>query len=59
MAAFVFLALLPILVTGNQPGQEIEFPMAIVITGGLITSTILNLFFLPIAYFRYGKAPQA
>jgi Cu/Ag efflux pump CusA len=58
-AAAAILALLPILVTGNQPGQEIEFPMAIVITGGLITSTILNLFFLPIAYFRYGKAPQA
>lgn len=58
-AAAAILALLPILVTGNQPGQEIEFPMAIVITGGLVTSTILNLFFLPIAYFRYGKAPQA
>lgn len=58
-AAAAILALLPILVTGNQPGQEIEFPMAIVITGGLVTSTILNLFFLPVAYFRYGKAPQA
>ncbi|HQQ97624.1 MAG TPA: efflux RND transporter permease subunit [Cyclobacteriaceae bacterium] len=58
-AAAAILALLPILVTGNQPGQEIEFPMAIVITGGLITSTLLNLFFLPIAYFRYGKASQA
>lgn len=58
-AAAAILALLPILVTGNQPGQEIEFPMAIVITGGLVTSTILNLFFLPVAYFRYGKAPQS
>ncbi len=58
-ATAAILALLPILVTGNQPGQEIEFPMAIVITGGLVTSTILNLFFLPVAYFRHGKSPQA
>ncbi len=48
------LALLPIVVTGNQPGQEIEFPMAIVILGGLTTSTILNLFFLPLLYLRFG-----
>jgi len=54
-AAAAILALLPILVTGNQPGQEIEFPMAIVITGGLLTSTLLNLFFLPVAYLRFGK----
>jgi CzcA family heavy metal efflux pump len=58
-AAAAILALLPILVSGNQPGQEIEFPMAIVITGGLITSSLMNLFFLPAAYFRYGKAPGA
>lgn len=49
------LALLPIIVSGNKPGQEIEYPMAIVILGGLITSTILNLFFLPLIYWRFGK----
>jgi CzcA family heavy metal efflux pump len=49
------LALLPIVVSGNKPGQEIEYPMAIVILGGLITSTILNLFFLPLIYWRFGK----
>jgi CzcA family heavy metal efflux pump len=49
------LALLPIVVSGNKPGQEIEYPMAIVILGGLISSTVLNLFFLPLLWWRYGK----
>ena len=40
--------------TGNQPGQEIEFPMAVVILGGLVTSTLLNLFVLPALYLRFG-----
>jgi Cu/Ag efflux pump CusA len=53
-AAAAVLALLPILVTGNQPGQEIEFPMAVVIFGGLITSSLLNLFVLPVVYWRFG-----
>jgi Cu/Ag efflux pump CusA len=49
------LALVPLLVTGNIPGQEIEFPMAIVIVGGLVTSTVLNLFVVPSLYLRFGK----
>jgi Cu/Ag efflux pump CusA len=49
------LALLPIVVGGNRPGQEIEHPMAIVIVGGLVTSTALNLLVLPALYWRYGK----
>jgi CzcA family heavy metal efflux pump len=49
------LALLPIVVSGNKPGQEIEYPMAVVILGGLTTSTILNLFVLPLVYWRFGK----
>ncbi|HKH61347.1 MAG TPA: efflux RND transporter permease subunit [Flavitalea sp.] len=52
------LALLPIVVSGNKPGQEIEYPMAIVILGGLVTSTILNLFFLPLIYWRFGKGKK-
>ncbi|MBC7828850.1 MAG: efflux RND transporter permease subunit [Chitinophagaceae bacterium] len=52
------LALLPIVVSGNKPGQEIEYPMAIVILGGLTTSTILNLFFLPLIYWRFGKGKK-
>lgn len=41
------LALMPIVVGGNRPGHEIEHPLAIVIVGGLLTSTVLNLFLIP------------
>ncbi len=50
------LALVPLVVTGNIPGQEIEQPMAIVILGGLVTSTLLNLFVVPIIYLRLGMS---
>ncbi len=50
------LALLPIVIGGNRPGQEIEHPMAVVILGGLFTSTILNLLFLPTLYWKFGKS---
>jgi CzcA family heavy metal efflux pump len=46
------LALLPLVMSGEIPGAEIEYPMAIVILGGLITSTLLNLFLLPALYLR-------
>ena len=49
------LALLPIVIGGNKPGQEIEHPMAVVITGGLITSTLLNLLFMPALYWKFAK----
>jgi Cu/Ag efflux pump CusA len=49
------LALLPLAISGNKPGHEIEYPLAIVILGGLITSTILNLFLLPPIYLAFGK----
>ncbi|WCT73068.1 efflux RND transporter permease subunit [Sphingomonas naphthae] len=48
------LALLPLIVRGNAPGHEIEHPMAIVILGGLISSTALNLFLMPALYARFG-----
>jgi len=48
------LALVPLLVAGDKPGHEIEYPMAIVILGGLITSTLLNLFVAPSLYLRFG-----
>jgi len=57
------LALVPLVLAGDIPGQEIEYPMALVILGGLITSTLLNLFVVPTLYLRFGKAnhsaPQA
>jgi CzcA family heavy metal efflux pump len=49
------LALAPLVINGNRPGQEIEYPMAIVILGGLLTSTLLNLFILPALYLAFGK----
>jgi CzcA family heavy metal efflux pump len=49
------LALVPLVITGNIPGQEIEHPMAIVILGGLVTSTLLNLFVVPAIYLRLGS----
>jgi CzcA family heavy metal efflux pump len=50
------LALVPLVIAGDVPGAEIEYPMAIVILGGLITSTLLNLFVVPSLYLRFGRA---
>lgn len=49
------LALIPIVVRGNVPGYEIEYPMAVVILGGLLGSTALNLLFVPALYSAYGQ----
>jgi Cu/Ag efflux pump CusA len=49
------LALVPLVIAGNIPGHEIENPMAVVILGGLVTSTLLNLFVVPSLYLRFGK----
>jgi Cu/Ag efflux pump CusA len=54
-AATAGLAILPLVIYGNLPGHEIEFPMAVVILGGLVTSTLLNLFILPALYLRFGE----
>jgi CzcA family heavy metal efflux pump len=50
------LALVPLVVLGERPGQEIEYPLAIVILGGLLTSTLLSLFVIPSLYLRFGKS---
>lgn len=55
-AAATSLALVPLAVAGSIPGHEIEHPMAIVILGGLVTSTLLNLFLLPSLYHRFGHS---
>ena len=49
------LALVPLALGGGEPGKEIETPMAIVILGGLITSTVLNMIVVPSLYFRFGR----
>jgi Cu/Ag efflux pump CusA len=50
------LALVPLLIGRGTPGKEIEHPMAVVIMGGLIASTLLNLFVVPALYLRFGKS---
>lgn len=52
------LALVPLAVAGNKPGHEIEHPMAVVILGGLVTSTVLNLFLMPALYLAFGHSRQ-
>jgi CzcA family heavy metal efflux pump len=53
------LALVPLVVAGTIPGHEIEHPMAIVILGGLITSTLVNLFVVPALYLRFGRSKKS
>jgi multidrug efflux pump subunit AcrB len=50
------LAVVPLVVLGDRPGHEIEYPLAVVILGGLVTSTLLNLFVVPSLYLRFSKA---
>ncbi|HVH28556.1 MAG TPA: efflux RND transporter permease subunit, partial [Vicinamibacterales bacterium] len=50
------LALVPIVLGGSRAGYEIEHPLAVVILGGLFTSTLLNLFIVPALYLRYGRS---
>jgi len=57
-AATAALALLPLVLKGDVPGNEIERPMALVILGGLVTSTLLNLFLLPALYARFGRVTR-
>lgn len=49
------LALIPIIFKGSISGYEIEYPLAVVVVSGLLTSTLLNLILLPSIFFRYGK----
>ena len=48
-------AIVPLVIAGNIPGHEIEHPLAVVILGGLFTSTLLNLFVVPALYLRFGR----
>ncbi|GAG94548.1 unnamed protein product, partial [marine sediment metagenome] len=49
------MALIPLAVEGHRPGNEIQSPMAVVILGGLITSTLLNLYVIPAVYYMINK----
>ena len=58
-ASCAALALLPLVIKGNVPGHEIEYPMAVVILGGLATSTLLNLFLMPSLYAAFGRGTKS
>jgi CzcA family heavy metal efflux pump len=57
-AAATALALFPSAVAGNVAGLELVHPLAIVVLFGLITSTVLSLFVMPVIYLRFGASPE-
>jgi CzcA family heavy metal efflux pump len=50
------VGLIPLALGVGQPGKEIQQPMAVVILGGIVTSTFLNMIVIPALYLRYGRA---
>lgn len=56
VAAF---ALVPLLVSADAPGKEILHPVAVVIFGGLVSSTLLDTFLTPLMFWRWGEKPLA
>ena len=53
------LALVPLVLAGHKPGNEIQSPMGLVILGGLLTSTVLNAVLVPVLYARWGGATSS
>jgi len=53
------LGVLPLAIGNGEAGQEVEGPMAIVILGGLVSSTLLNLLVMPAVAARYYAAPRS
>ncbi len=54
-AAVAGLALIPLVLAANQPGKEILYPVAVVILGGLISSTFLDMAVTPAVFFKFGR----
>ena len=52
------LALIPLSLGGGEPGKELETPMAIVILGGLFSSTALNMIVVPSLFFKFGRETE-
>jgi Cu/Ag efflux pump CusA len=50
------IGLLPLALGKGEPGKEIQQPMAVVILGGIVTSTFLNMIVIPVLYLRHGRA---
>jgi Cu/Ag efflux pump CusA len=49
------IGLIPLVLAADQPGKEILNPVAIVIVGGLVSSTLLGLLVTPALYYRFGR----
>ena len=58
-ALVTVFALIPLALGQGQPGSEIQSPLAIVILGGLLSATFLNLYLLPVLFARYGVKDSA
>ena len=56
-ASTAALALIPLLLSKGEPGKEILYPVAVVIVGGLISSTLLDIIVTPVIFLRFGKKP--
>ncbi|MAX66520.1 MAG: CusA/CzcA family heavy metal efflux RND transporter [Halobacteriovoraceae bacterium] len=54
-ALTAIFALMPILFSKGEPGKEILYPVAVVITGGLLSSTLLDIFVTPVIFYNYAK----
>ena len=52
------IGLLPLALGAGDPGKEIQQPMAVVILGGIVTSTFLNMIVIPALYLKYGRAGE-
>lgn len=53
-ALTAIFALTPILFAQGEPGKEILYPVAVVISGGLLTSTLLDIFVTPVIFYNYA-----
>jgi CzcA family heavy metal efflux pump len=54
-ASTAILALIPLLISKGEPGKEILYPVAVVIVGGLVSSTILDLLVTPTLFLKFGR----
>lgn len=51
----IYAGLVTLALGVGEPGKEIQQPMAVVILGGIVSSTVLNMIVLPVLYLKYGR----